>query len=124
MPLGKSESGTVYPNTYFLFDGDTTELDELWIARAPSPAAAAEAASAPDVADAAAVVVDSFSRAERSLRTCSADNFRLSSTVYASANGCYSEAGGDTDAYINAASDRIVYPAQLTASSSGNEVVS
>lgn len=98
----------------------------------PNTAAAVAAASTPDVtitaeavAAAARVVVDSSSRAQRSLRACTAgDDFRLSSTVYASANGCYSETGSDTDAYMNAESDRIVVPAHISASSSGAEVVS
>lgn len=131
----KTESGAVYPNAYIVFDGDATGLDELWAARAPSPAAAAEAARTSDVTEAAAEAVaaatvvvavgDMSSPAQRRLRTCSGgEDFRVLSTVYSSANGCYSETGNETDAYLNADSNRIVFPAHLTASSSGNEVVS
>lgn len=71
------------------------------------------------------LVDDMSSPAQRRLRTCSGgEDFRVLSTVYSSASGCYSETGSETDAYVNADSDRIVFPAHLTASSSGNEVVS
>lgn len=118
-------------------------IDDLSAARrAPVPATTAEtSASTPDglhdlsgaratlsatrEEDTSASATAPSSLVERRLKECSeGDDFRLSSTVYASANGCYSETGSDTDAYVNAERDRIVFPASLSASSSGTEVVS
>lgn len=131
LPLDKNtDNGASNAKAYLAFDEGTTGLDKQWATRGPPPAAAPEATSTLEVTDAAAEAVASAasvgmaSRARRRLRTCApGKHLRVSSTVYSSASGCYSETGADTDAYVNADRDRIVFPGQITASSSGNEVV-